>query len=123
MHFFANGTLLPPEEATSIGWYIRTLLIRLSALNRDDPCPGYFTFSGAETEIKLEVDLVRPSTPTAALCNRAIAILERLIETWGAEVIAFRFGQGIDLSKPQGQFRISLRQLPRDSGVDGVAQS
>lgn len=123
MHFISNGTQLPPEEGTSISWYVRSLILRLSELNKDDPCPNYVTSTGAMTEMELQTIPVPSLVPTVALCRLVMNVFEGLIEKWGAEVIAFIFGQGTNLNRPLGRFRLSLKAPHLGRDVEGLDQS
>jgi len=114
MRVINTGTRFTPEESTSIDWAIHILLVRLSELDRNDPCPNYEAVS-SETMLKLDV---RPQRlPTVALCVRAITLFEHLVQKYGSREVIFSFGKGKEITMQQGLFGIALRPLPSDLGT------
>lgn len=109
-----TGTRFTPEESISVDWAIHVLLVRLSELEHNDPCPDYSAVS-TETMLKLVVLPLRP--PTVALCVRAIAVFERLVQKWGSREIIFSFGKGTQVMLQQGTFTIAVRPLPPGRGT------
>lgn len=102
------------EESTYIGWATHILLIRLSEIDRYDPCPDYEAIS-SHTSLRLDVRLLRP--PTAELCVRAIALFEQLVHKWGIREVTFSFGKGTQITMQQGFFTIARRPPPPDPGM------
>ncbi len=114
MRVINTGTRFTPEESTSIDWAIHILLVRLSELDRNDPCPNYEAVS-SETMLKLDV---RPQRlPTVALCVRAITLCEHLMQKYGSREVIFTFGKGKEITMQQGLFAIALRPLPSNLGT------
>ena len=101
-----------------MGWRISALLNYLSEFDHNDPCPNYTTDT-SETFLRLNVNPY--SEATVALCTQAITVFERLMQSWGADEIMFKFGQGADIDKPQGSFRIGLKELRAEQGVQALA--
>ena len=107
MVFIFHGIKFPHEASISVGWRISALLMYLSEFDPNDPCPDY-TNDTSETFLVLDVNPYLQAS--VALCKQAITIFEHLVESWGAEEIMFKFGQGADIDRSQGSFQIGLRE-------------
>ena len=118
MLFIFHGIKFPLEASISVGWRISALLNYLSEFDHNDPCPDYTTDT-SETFLRLNVNPYLEAT--VALCTQAITVFERLMQSWGADEIMFKFGQGADIDKPQGSFRIGLKELRAEQGVQALA--
>lgn len=109
-----TGRRFTLEESISTDWATHVLRVRLSELDNNDPCPDYEAVS-TETMLKLVVRPLRP--PTVALCVRAIAVFETLVQKWGSREAIFSFGKGTQVTMQQGSFAIAVRPLPPGRGT------
>ena len=107
--FTFGGIFFNADQNITLGWDIGALLVRLAEIPRDDPCPEYHV-AGANTFLVL---LIAPSPPTVATCIIIIETFGIIVERWGARVIDFDFGVGLDYAKRQGRVLTGIGKPPR----------
>ena len=90
--------------------------MRFNDLKANDPCPPYQAYGG-ETYLLL---LPQPGS-TVGLCRRIIVLFELCIEHWGARVMSFKFGAGLDIGKYGGTFQIGIGRPPIAAEVDSTS--
>ena len=99
MFFFDPGHLFTTTEALALSWQINSLMMRLTDLKDEDPCPSFSIKTG---HLHTRLDLKDPP-PSVSLCIRVLTTLDYELEQWGSKEMKIAIGEG-DPTDQQGRY-------------------